>query len=44
MYGGVQWWTGVSSDTNHELQEIELRSGGQMPFTAVPWNEISVKK
>lgn len=42
MYGGVQWWIGVSSDTNHELQKIALRGDGQMPFTAVPWNEISV--
>lgn len=42
MYGGVQWWIGVASDTNHELQQVALRADGQMPFTAVPWNEIAV--
>lgn len=42
MYGGVQWWIGVASDTNHELQKVSLRCDGQMPFTAVPWNEVSV--
>jgi hypothetical protein len=42
MYGGVEWWIGISSDTNYELQKVALRCDGQMPFTAIPWNEISV--
>lgn len=42
MYGGVQWWIGVSSDTNHELQKVALRCDGQMPLAAIPWNEVSV--
>jgi len=42
MYGGVQWWIGVASDTNHELQRVALRTDGQIPFSGVPWNEIAV--
>lgn len=42
MYGGVQWWIGVASDRNPELEKVALRSDGRMPFSAVPWNEVGV--
>jgi hypothetical protein len=42
MYGGVQWWTCVASDVNHEFQQVALRADGSMPIASVPWNEVSV--
>lgn len=42
MYGGAEWWIGVSSDRNKELMDAALRPNGQMPFHAVPWNEVGV--
>lgn len=42
MYGGVQWWVCVASDTNHDFQQVALRPDGMMPFAPVPWNEVSV--
>ena len=42
MYGGAQWWIGVSSHRNHELEKASLQPNGNMPFHAVPWNEVAV--
>lgn len=40
MYGGVQWWVCVASDSNYEFQQLALRHDGTMPFAAIPWNEV----
>ncbi|MRW91035.1 hypothetical protein GJ699_13650 [Duganella sp. FT80W] len=42
IYGGVQWWISVSSHRNHEFEQGGLQPDGQMPFHAVPWNEVDV--
>ncbi len=42
IYGRVQWWVGVSSHRNTEFEGACLQSDGQMPFHAVPWNEVMV--
>ena len=42
IYGGVQWWTSVSSHRNHEFEHAALQQDGQMPFHAMPWNELEV--
>lgn len=42
MYGGAQWWTCVASNADREFQQVALRADGSMPFTSVPWNEVSV--
>lgn len=42
IYGGVQWWVGVSAYRNIEFERACLQPNGQMPFHAVPWNEIMV--
>lgn len=42
MYGGAQWWIGVASDTNLELQQVALKSDGTMQFMSVPWHEVTV--
>lgn len=42
IYGGVQWWIGVSSHRNMEFELACLQSDGLMPFHARPWNEVPV--
>jgi hypothetical protein len=42
IYGGVQWWVGMSSHRNKEFELVCLQPNGQMPFHAVPWNEVMV--
>ena len=42
IYGGVQWWIGVSSHRNMEFELACLQSDGSMPFHARPWNEVPV--
>ena len=42
MYGGVMWRCCVGSHRNSEFEKLALQPDGSMPFTAVPWNEISV--
>jgi hypothetical protein len=44
MYGGAQWWVGVSSSRNPEFEKVALRADGRMPFSVVPWNEVGVVK
>jgi hypothetical protein len=40
MYGGVEWWIGVASHTNNELQAICLQDNGTIPIAPIPWDEI----
>lgn len=42
MYGGAEWWICVSSHRNAEFQAAGLQPNGEMPFYAVPWNELSI--
>ncbi|MCJ7601591.1 MAG: hypothetical protein MUO63_08830 [Desulfobulbaceae bacterium] len=42
MYGGAMWWVCVASHRNIEFEKVALQPDGNMPFTAVPWNEVSV--
>jgi hypothetical protein len=41
-YGGVQWWIGVASHRNLELEKISLRKSGEFQLATVPWNEIGL--
>jgi hypothetical protein len=42
IYGGVHWWCSFSSHRNWEFERAGLQPDGRMPFSAVPWNEVSV--
>lgn len=42
IYGGVQWWVGVSAHRHLEFESACLQPDGRMPFCAIPWNEIQV--
>ena len=40
VYGGVEWWIKVSSHRHKQLEELFLRTDGEMPFRSVLWNEV----
>ena len=40
VYGGVQWWTKVSSHRHRTFEGLFLRPDGTMPMASMPWNEI----
>lgn len=42
MFGGVQWFTLVSSQRNQEFESASLQADGRIPFHAVPWNEVPI--
>ena len=44
IYGGVQWWVGVSSQRNPEFESIAVRSDGTIPMASIPWNELAIMK
>ena len=42
LYGGVEWCIRVSSHRDKDFESDCLQPNGEMPFRAVPWNEIQV--
>ena len=42
LYGGVQWWTVVSSHRNYLVERESLRADGRIPFYSIPWQELDV--
>lgn len=44
VYGGVQWWIGVSSQRCAEFESIALRADGSIPLASVNWNELGIMK
>ena len=44
IYGGAQWWVGVSSHRNAVVESISLRPDGQLPLWSINWNDLGVMK
>lgn len=42
MYGGVEWWTSVSTARNPEFEQFALKGNGQISFSVFPWQEVAV--
>lgn len=41
-YGGMQWWIGVNSHRNSELEAICLQKDGRIPVSTINWRELGL--